>query len=128
MRLTSIRQKASLALIAISLVAFFMVAIGWQAMRVSEASLSEFEAKTLPEISTALTLAEGVAQLAGAAPYTAGSARPFQLQTESERLNRRITDLRSVADSLTRSAISSRCRASARRLTSYLGGIGWAGL
>lgn len=100
MRQVSIRQKASFVILTISVVAVFMVAIGWQSMRISESSLSEFEAQTLPEISTALTLAENVAQLVAAAPYTAGSARPFQLQTESERLNRRITDLRSVADNL----------------------------
>ena len=101
MHFTSIRQKASLSILAISLVAFFMVGIGWQSMRVSEASLSEFESETLPEISTSLTLAEGVAQLAAIAPYTAGSGRPFQLQTESERIHRRILELRGVADSLT---------------------------
>ncbi|AWX99433.1 hybrid sensor histidine kinase/response regulator [Marinomonas primoryensis] len=101
MRFTSIRQKASLSILAISVVAFFMVGIGWQSMRVSEASLSEFESKILPEISTSLTLAEGVAQLAAIAPYTAGSGRPFQLQTESERIHRRILELRGVADSLT---------------------------
>ncbi|WP_421846766.1 PAS-domain containing protein [Marinomonas sp.] len=101
MRFTSIRQKASLSILAISLVAFFMVGIGWQSMRVSEASLSEFESETLPEISTSLTLAEGVAQLAAIAPYTAGSGRPFQLQTESERIHHRILELRGVADSLT---------------------------
>ncbi len=100
MKFTSIRQKASLVILAISLVAIFMIAIGWQAMRVSEASLSEFEAETLPEISTALTLAEGVAQLAAIAPYTAGSGRPFQLQTESRRIRRRIVELREVADNL----------------------------
>ncbi|MBM6552385.1 PAS-domain containing protein [Marinomonas ostreistagni] len=100
MRLVSIRQKASLIIFIIAVVAAFMVAIGWQSMRISEASLSEFEAQTLPEISTALTLAESVAQLAAAAPYTAGSARPFQLQAESERLNRRIQELRGVADNL----------------------------
>ncbi|RBP77998.1 response regulator [Marinomonas rhizomae] len=100
MRFTSIRQKASVSILAISLVAFFMVGIGWQSMRVSEASLSEFESETLPEISTSLTLAEGVAQLAAIAPYTAGSGRPFQLQTESERIHRRILELRGVADSL----------------------------
>ena len=101
MRFTSIRQKASLSILAISVVAFFMVGIGWQSMRVSEASLSEFESKILPEISTSLTLAEGVAQLAAIAPYTAGSGRPFQLQTESERIHLRILELRGVADSLT---------------------------
>lgn len=101
MRFTSIRQKASLSILAISVVAFFMVGIGWQSMRVSEASLSEFESETLPEINTALTLAEGVAQLAAIAPYTAGSGRPFQLQTESERIRLRILELRGVADSLT---------------------------
>ncbi|BFM49449.1 PAS-domain containing protein [Marinomonas sp. THO17] len=100
MRFVSIRQKASLSILAISVVAFFMVGIGWQSMRVSEASLSEFESQTLPEISTSLTLAEGVAQLAAIAPYTAGSGRPFQLQTESERIHRRILELRGVADSL----------------------------
>lgn len=101
MRFTSIRQKASLSILAISVVAFFMVGIGWQSMRVSEASLSEFESETLPEINTALTLAEGVAQLAAIAPYTAGSGRPFQLQTEAERIRLRILELRGVADSLT---------------------------
>ncbi|MGB0783594.1 MAG: PAS-domain containing protein [Marinomonas sp.] len=101
MRFISIRQKASLSILVISLVAFFMVGIGWQSMRVSEASLSEFESETLPEISTSLTLAEGVAQLAAIAPYTAGSGRPFQLQTESERIHLRILELRGVADSLT---------------------------
>ncbi|SBT17880.1 Blue-light-activated protein [Marinomonas gallaica] len=100
MRQVSIRQKASIVIFVISMVAAFMVVIGWQSMRISEASLADFEAQTLPEISTALTLAENVAQLAAAAPYAAGSARPFQLQVESERLNRRITDLRSVADNL----------------------------
>ncbi|KZN12342.1 PAS-domain containing protein [Marinomonas sp. TW1] len=100
MRFVSIRQKASLSMLAISVVAFFMIGIGWQSMRVSEATLSEFESETLPEISTSLTLAEGVAQLAAIAPYTAGSGRPFQLQTESERIHRRIVELRGVADSL----------------------------
>ena len=107
MRLVSIRQKASLIILIICLVAAFMVAIGWQSMRVSEASLSDFEAKTLPEISTALSLAESVAQLAAAAPYTAGSARPFQLQAESERLNRRINELRGVASNLNNAAFRS---------------------
>jgi len=37
MRLTSLRHKTTIAVLAISLVAFFMVAIGWQAMRLSEA-------------------------------------------------------------------------------------------
>ncbi|WP_191603313.1 PAS-domain containing protein [Marinomonas algicola] len=104
MRFTSIRQKASLAILTISLVALFMVSIGWKSMSVSEASLSEFESETLPEISTALTLAEGVAQLAAIAPYTAGSGRPFQLQTESERIKFRILELRGVAESLVNSA------------------------
>ncbi|GAA0838077.1 MULTISPECIES: PAS-domain containing protein [Marinomonas] len=100
MRFISIRQKASIIILVISVVAFFMVAIGWQSMRVSEATLSDFEAKTLPEISTSLTLAEGVAQLAATAPYTAGSGRPFQLQTESKRIHLRILALRGVANSL----------------------------
>jgi len=101
MRFISIRQKVSFAILTVSVVAFCMVGIGWQSMRVSEDSLSEFEAQTLPEISTSLTLAEGVAQLAATAPYTAGSGRPFQLQAESQRINRSIAALRSVANSLT---------------------------
>lgn len=104
MRLTSLRHKASLAMLAISLVAFFMVAIGWQAMRLSETTLSEFEAQTLPEISTALTLAVGVAQLAAIAPYTAESGRPFQLQTEAEKIQRRFSELMTVAENLADSA------------------------
>ncbi|MCZ2720481.1 PAS-domain containing protein [Marinomonas sp. 15G1-11] len=100
MNFISIRQKASLTIFAISAVALFMVGIGWQSMKVSQASLSEFESETLPEISTALTLAEGVAQLAAIAPYTAGSGRPFQLQAESERIHSRIYELRVVAESL----------------------------
>lgn len=100
MRFISIRQKVSFAILTVSVVAFCMVGIGWQSMRVSEDSLSEFEAQTLPEISTSLTLAEGVAQLAATAPYTAGSGRPFQLQAESQRIHQSITALRGVANSL----------------------------
>ena len=100
MRLTSLRHKTTIAVLAISLVAFFMVAIGWQAMRLSEATLSEFEAQTLPEISTALTLAEGVAQLAAIAPYTAESGRPFQLQSEAKKIEQRFYELSTVAQTL----------------------------
>jgi len=100
MRVTSLRHKTSIAMFAISLVALFMMAIGWQAMRLSEATLSEFEAQTLPEISTALTLAEGVAQLAAIAPYTAESGRPFQLQSEAKKIKQRFYELSAVADTL----------------------------
>jgi signal transduction histidine kinase/CheY-like chemotaxis protein len=85
---------------AISMIALFMMAIGWPAMRLSEATLSEFEAQTLPEISTALTLAEGVAQLAAIAPYTAESGRPFQLQSEAKKIKQRFYELSAVADTL----------------------------
>lgn len=100
MRVTSLRHKTSIALFAISLVALCMMAIGWQAMRLSEETLSEFEAQTLPEISTALTLAEGVAQLAAIAPYTAESGRPFQLQSEAKKIKLRFYELSAVADTL----------------------------
>lgn len=100
MRIRSLRHKTSIAIFAISLVAFFIMAIGWQAMRLSEETLSEFEAQTLPEISTALTLAEGVAQLAAIAPYTAESGRPFQLQSEAKKIEQRFYELNAVADTL----------------------------
>lgn len=100
MRVTSLRHKTSIAMFAISLVALFIMAIGWQAMRLSEETLSEFEAQTLPEISTALTLAEGVAQLAAIAPYTAESGRPFQLQSEAKKIKLRFYELSAVADTL----------------------------
>lgn len=100
MRVTSLRHKTSIAMFTISLVALFMMAIGWQAMRLSEKTLSEFEAQTLPEISTALTLAEGVAQLAAIAPYTAESGRPFQLQSEAKKIKRRFSELSAVAETL----------------------------
>ena len=101
MRVRSLRHKTSIAMFAISLVALFIMAIGWQAMRLSEATLSEFEAQTLPEISTALTLAEGVAQLAAIAPYTAESGRPFQLQSEAKKIEQRFYELSAVAETLT---------------------------
>lgn len=73
----------------------------WYGLHRTQKTVADFEAVNLPEMSTALNLSEGVAQLAAQAPYIAGSAKPFQLQTERSRLESRFRDLKRIAESLT---------------------------
>ncbi len=73
----------------------------WYGLHRTQKTVADFEAVNMPEMSTALNLSEGVAQLAAQAPYIAGSAQPFQLQTERNRLESRFRDLKRIAESLT---------------------------
>jgi signal transduction histidine kinase/CheY-like chemotaxis protein len=72
----------------------------WYGLHRTQKTVADFEAVNLPEMSTALNLSEGVAQLAAQAPYIAGSAKPFQLQTERDRLEARFKDLKQIAQHL----------------------------
>jgi signal transduction histidine kinase len=73
----------------------------WYGLHRTRETVTDFEAHNLPEMSTALNLSEGVAQLAAQAPYIAGSAKPFQLQAERHRLESRFTDLKQIAANMT---------------------------
>jgi PAS domain S-box-containing protein len=88
----------------ISLVLLFTMGLGlasWYGLHQTKNTVTDFETINLPEMSTALNLSEGVAQLAAQAPYIAGSAKPFQLQTERRRLESRFKDLKQIAENLT---------------------------
>lgn len=95
-----IQKQAFRTIVLVMILALGLGLAGWYGLHRTEATITDFEALNLPEMSTALNLSEGVAQLAALAPYVAGSAKPFQLQAERQRLETRFSDLKTVAASL----------------------------
>ncbi|MFC3285671.1 PAS-domain containing protein [Litchfieldella rifensis] len=96
----TLQRRALVALVLATLLAIGLVLVAWFGLTQTRNAVSEFEARTLPEIRTALTLSEEVAQLAALAPYVASAAKPFLLQTERDRLTQRFESLVVVAASL----------------------------
>lgn len=95
-----IRQQAFLTITLVTVLTLGLGLAGWYGLQQTSGAVTEFEANNLPEISKALNLSEGVAQLAALSPYVARSAKPFRLQSERNRLERRFRDLENVAASL----------------------------
>jgi signal transduction histidine kinase len=96
-----LQKQAFQNILSVVLLAMGLGLASWYGLHRTKTTVAEFEAVNLPEMSTALSLSEGVAQLAAQAPYIAGSAKPFQLQTERQRLESRFNDLKRTAESLT---------------------------
>ncbi|GGX84715.1 histidine kinase [Litchfieldella qijiaojingensis] len=96
----TLQRRALLALILATLLAIGLVMVAWFGLTRTRNAVSEFEARTLPEVRTALTLSEEVAQLAALAPYVASAAKPFLLQIERDRLTQRFRSLVAVASSI----------------------------
>ncbi|MCE8035385.1 response regulator [Billgrantia tianxiuensis] len=96
----TLQRRALAALVVATLLALGLVLVAWFGLTQTRNAVSEFEARTLPEIRTALTLSEEVAQLAALAPYVASAAKPFLLQIERDRLTRRFQSLVAVAASI----------------------------
>ena len=95
-----IRPRSLWTVFILAVLTLSMGLIGWYVTQQTEITVNRFEAETLPEISTALNLAEGVAQLAALSPYIADAARPFLLQNERERLEQKFADLQQVASNI----------------------------
>ncbi len=95
-----IRQQASLTITIVTVLILGLGLVGWYGLDQTSNTVTDFEANNLPEISTALSLSESVAHLAALAPYVAGSAKPFQLQSERDRLETRFRNLENIAQSL----------------------------
>ncbi|PXX96698.1 PAS-domain containing protein [Halomonas sp. LBP4] len=100
MRRWTLQRRALVALVLATLLAIGLVLVAWFGLTQTRNAVSEFEARTLPEIRTALTLSEEVAQVAALAPYVASAAKPFLLQTERDRLTQRFQSLVVVAASI----------------------------
>ncbi|MDX5378883.1 MAG: PAS-domain containing protein [Halomonas sp.] len=96
----TLQRRALVALIVATLLAVGLVLVAWFGLTQTRNAVSQFEARTLPEIRTALTLSEEVAQLAALAPYVASATKPFLLQIERDRLTRRFQSLVAVAASI----------------------------
>lgn len=100
MRSWTLQRRALLALVVVTALALGLVLVAWFGLTQTREAVSDFESRTLPEIRTALTLSEEVAQLAALAPYVASAAKPFLLQIERERLDQRFQSLVTVAGSI----------------------------
>lgn len=98
-RLT-LQRRALLALVLATVLAVGLVLVAGFGLTQTRNAVSDFEARTLPEIRTALTLSGEVAQLAALAPYVASAAKPFLLQIERDRLSQRFQALVVVAASI----------------------------
>lgn len=96
-----LQKQAFQTIFLVALLAMGLGFTSWFGLHRTQQTVAVFETVNLPEMSTALNLSGGVAQLAAQAPYIAGSAKPFQLQTERNRLESRFKDLRGIAQSLT---------------------------
>ncbi|WP_020407684.1 PAS-domain containing protein [Hahella ganghwensis] len=93
----SIKTRSLWTLLVLALLTLSMGLVGWLVTRQTADTVYRFESLTLPEISTALNLSEGVAQLAALSPYVADAARPFLLQNERLRLEKKFNELKLVA-------------------------------
>ncbi|OZG72576.1 hypothetical protein BTA51_15815 [Hahella sp. CCB-MM4] len=92
-----IKTRSIWTLLVLALLTLSMGLVGWLVTRQTADTVYRFESQTLPEISTALNLSEGVAQLAALSPYVADAARPFLLQNERTRLEQKFHELKLVA-------------------------------
>lgn len=99
-----IQKQAVQTILLVMLLAMGVGLSAWYGLHQTRGAITDFEAVNLPEMSTALNLSEGVAQLAALAPYVAGSVKPFQLQTERQRLETRFNHLKKVAANLKNTA------------------------
>ena len=86
--------------LAMACLTLSMVFISWYVTQKTALETYRLESETLPEISTALNLSEGVAQLAAISPSVANAGRPFLLQNERKRLEQKFNDLTQVAANL----------------------------
>ena len=98
-----IQKQAFLTIKIVVILSLGLGLAGWYGLHQTSMTINEFEADSLPEMSTALRLSESVARLAAFAPYVANSAKPFQLKSERKRLQSRFNDLEQVAQSLKKS-------------------------
>ena len=96
-----LQKQAFQTIFSVAVLSLGLGLASWYGLHQTQKTVTDFESVNLPEMSTALNLSEGVAQLAAQAPYIAGSAKPFQLQTERDRLESRFRNLKRIAESLT---------------------------
>lgn len=99
-RLQSIRTKLLFSVVGTLLLTLSLASVFVYTTQQNQALIDDIASETLEDINTALSLSESVAQVAAMAPYAADFARPFHVQNESQRLQEKIKDLKSVADHL----------------------------
>ncbi|MFY0665308.1 MAG: PAS-domain containing protein [Natronospirillum sp.] len=85
----SLRQRAPLTMLVLAVLTLSLGIVGWWALAQTERTASDAQARTLVDVSTAMSLAERAAQIAALGPYVGESAVPFQLQTERAELEER---------------------------------------
>lgn len=102
MRGNSIRPHLMLTLSALLLLTMLMAGFSLFTLWKNQFLLDEVTESTLADTQIALNLSEGVAQIAAMAPYTASSARPFQVQNEKVQLTARSEALKRDAAKLTK--------------------------
>nr|WP_238930447.1 PAS-domain containing protein [Vibrio sp. S9_S30] len=96
----SIRTKLLLSVVGTLLLTLSLASVFVYTTQQNQALIENIASETLEDINTALSLSESVAQVAAMAPYAADFARPFHVQNESQRLQEKIKDLKSVAGQL----------------------------
>lgn len=85
----TLHTKALAAFVVGLVLLLILVSFSWRGLSETRAAVNEFEGLLIPEIRTALGLSDEAAQIVALAPYLASAGRPFQLQTERQRLENR---------------------------------------
>lgn len=85
----TLHTKALAAFVVGLVLLLTLVSFSWRGLNQTRAAVNEFEGLLIPEIRTALSLSDEAAQIVALAPYLASAGRPFQLQTERQRLESR---------------------------------------
>ena len=93
----SVRFRLSAAIVILCVVALVISAISLLTLRNAENWLETIHRETLAEVSSALELSRGAANLATAAPFLLTVQLPFQLQVEADQIVQTIADLEAMA-------------------------------
>lgn len=107
-------------MLVLALLTLSLGVVGWWALAQTERTASDAQARTLVDVSTAMSLAERAAQIAALGPYVGESAVPFQLQTERAELEERFLLLQQQVAALSDPAIQQELNVQVDRLHTQL--------
>lgn len=119
----SLRQRARLTMLVLAVLTLSLGIVGWWALAQTERTASDAQARTLVDVSTAMSLAERAAQIAALGPYVGESAVPFQLQTERAELAERFRLLQQQVAALSDPAIQRELNVQVERLHTQLSSL-----
>ena len=96
-----VRTRLLAAFLILLVAAVALTLVGWVGMRSTQNALTGFEQEVLPNIASALELAERTTQLAAIAPHLAASRTVESLQTNAGVFNSVLNDIRRRSRALT---------------------------